>query len=92
MIIYVESEIPQEEQIYQGWFWHEENKTFVRWSDFTGFNNRSMTKRDTRDYVESELAPEKHEYSGWFWDLATKKFYRWNDFPGRKYGIRNGNS
>ena len=31
---YVESEIPQEEQKYQGWFWHKENKTFVRWSDF----------------------------------------------------------
>jgi len=34
MIIYVESEIPQEEQKYQGWFWHKHNKTFVRWSDF----------------------------------------------------------
>ena len=42
MIIYVESEIPQEEQKYQGWFWHRENKTFVRWSEFTGFNNSEI--------------------------------------------------
>ncbi len=34
MIIYVESEIPQEEQKYQGWFWVKETKTFMRWSDF----------------------------------------------------------
>ena len=39
MIIYEESEIPQEEQKYRGWFWHEENKTFVRWSDFQGLED-----------------------------------------------------
>jgi hypothetical protein len=33
MIIYIESEIPQEQQKHQGWFWNEESNTFVRWSD-----------------------------------------------------------
>ena len=33
MIIYIESEIPQEEQKHQGWFWNELTNTFVRWSD-----------------------------------------------------------
>ena len=34
MIIYVESEIPQEEQKYRGWFWVKETKTFMRWNEF----------------------------------------------------------
>ena len=38
MNIYVESEIPQEEQKYQGWFWVKETKTFMRWSDFIEYD------------------------------------------------------
>ena len=34
MIIYVESEIPQEQHKYQGWFWVKETKTFMRWNEF----------------------------------------------------------
>jgi hypothetical protein len=34
MIIYVESETPQEEQKYRGWFWVKETKTFMRWNEF----------------------------------------------------------
>ena len=30
---YIESEIPQEEQKYKGWFWYHPIKQFHRWSD-----------------------------------------------------------
>ena len=30
---YIESDIPQDRQKYQGWFWHYPTKAFYRWSD-----------------------------------------------------------
>jgi hypothetical protein len=38
MNIYVESEIPQNQQKYKGWFWNLETKTFLRWDDFIEFD------------------------------------------------------
>ena len=38
MIIYVESEIPQEEQKYQGWFFCKQTGTFLRWNEFIEYD------------------------------------------------------
>ena len=39
MNIYVESEISQDQQKHQGWFWNLETQTFLRWDDFIEYGD-----------------------------------------------------
>ena len=45
---YVESETPQEQHKYMGWFWNEDTRRYYRWNDLMSLYGR--------DYFDTELS------------------------------------
>ena len=45
---YVESKSPQDQHRYEGWFWHEDTRSYYRWNDLMSLYEH--------DYFNTELS------------------------------------
>ena len=52
---YVESETPQEQHKYKGWFWHLETKSYYRWNDLMSLYGRDYFNTDLSSMKKREI-------------------------------------